>query len=218
MVRTKRRSHSKKIETRKILRSRVFFTHHNRGRPYMIRIRGNTAEIYTHKNDIPYDRQLLKGDYTVPVKKYTSIKKVFVGKSIPGDDMYASYPNNPKKAAREGKGNSLLITLGKLKYVFVGHKIIEFTTDEPIKEYYSMIGRNDVPYPVMISDKNVYFIVSKEKISYVSREKFEGFPKKHSWGLNAHDKLWGMNDFTKEESVNVFEKVLKNQKQIHSAL
>ena len=30
----------------------------------------------------------------------------------------------------------------------------------------------------------------------VKRERFEGFPKKHSWGLNAYARMWGINDFS----------------------
>jgi hypothetical protein len=215
----KTRKNRKRIrKTRKLIKTRTYYTHHNGSRPYLVQVQGTNVSISTYPKDLPFDTDIKKVHYTVPVKKYKGVQNVFIGKSIPGDDMYASYPKNPKKAEKEGRGNSILLHLGKTTYVFIGHKVIEFTTKEPIKKYYSMIGNNDVPYPVVLSDKNVYFVVSKEMISYVPREKFQGFPKTYNWGLNAYDKLWGMSDFREKEPANVFEKVLETQKEIHSVL
>ena len=48
-------------------------------------------------------------------------------------------------------------------------------TDE-IKKYYSMIGNSDVPYPVAIGEKNVYFLIES---TYLSKDYFYDFPKKY---------------------------------------
>ena len=54
-------------------------------------------------------------------------------------------------------GNSILLSLGKNKYVFIGQKIIEFTTKkDKIIDFVSPVGNNDVPYPFAIGEKYVY--------------------------------------------------------------
>lgn len=199
---------NKPKKTRKSRNTKRYFTHNNGDRPYLVMVKYNkSVTVYTYPNDLPYDKIPTKDDYTVLVKSYPKVKKVFVGYSIPGDDMYLSYPSMPLKAFFEGKGNSLLLQISKNRYDFVGHKIIRFSTQEQIKEYYSMIGPNDVPYPLALSDKNVYFMITdlkkreSERISYVSRSHFEEFPEKYSWGLNGYDRLWGINDF-KGDGIN----------------
>ena len=66
-------------------------------------------------------------------------------------------------------GNSILLHLSGKKYIFIGAKIYEFDMDDEVEHYFSMIGRNDVPYPVILGKKNVYFMLDK---TYVSRDHF----------------------------------------------
>ena len=39
--------------------------------------------------------------------------------------------------------------------------------DDKILEYYSQVGNNDVPYPIIIGEKNLYFMLNK---CYVPKE------------------------------------------------
>lgn len=55
-------------------------------------------------------------------------------------------------------GNSILLHLDDLRYVYIGSEIYEFTAKEEITKYYSPIGNNDVPYPVAISKNYIYFM------------------------------------------------------------
>lgn len=200
-------SRKKRNTRKKSVRTMRYFTHNNGDRPYMVRVRRKEVIVYTYPKHLGYGHRLTKDDYTEKIIEYSKVSKVFVGKSVPGDDMYASYPKNPQKASREGRGNSILVDLGNCKYSFIGHKIIEFTTKEPIKEYYSMIGNNDVPYPVAISDNYVYFMLmafiknKAPRISYISRSLFQGFPTRYSWALDSYSKLWGHNPMTKEGGI-----------------
>ncbi len=47
------------------------------------------------------------------------------------------------------------------KYVFIGEKIYEFTSQEEIITFLSPIGGSDVPFPFAISEKNVFFFIEK---------------------------------------------------------
>ena len=177
------------------LKGKIYFTHDNGGRPFMVVVNGNDVDIYTYPKDFSFDHQLSKKDYTNLVKSYKNVKKIFIGKSIKGDDMYASYPSNPTKAAKAGLGNSILLNLSGNKYVFIGDFVFEFETPDNIEGFYSMIGNSDVPYPVAVGEKNVYFLIQKGQYGYLSRDHFEDFPNKHSWGLTSYARLWGHGPF-----------------------
>ena len=217
----KRRSSKTRTRKRRLTnKSRTFYTHHNGNRPYKVDVNRKLVKIYTLPKDFPFDKIPKGSEYTVLVKTYDNIKRVFIGNSVPGDDMYLSYRNNSKKAKKEGRGNSLLLQITKNKYVFVGHIIVEFSTKEQIKEYHSMIGNNDVPYPLAIGKDNIYFMITKRDdgtIPYSLLESFEGFPKTHSWALDGYSKLWGINEF-KDSGVKKSDiRELKDAKMVHSS-
>jgi len=64
-------------------------------------------------------------------------------------------------------GNSILLYLGsigsagskKYKYVFIGHVISIFETDEPIINYVSPVGNSDVPYPYAETENKIYLMI-----------------------------------------------------------
>lgn len=219
----KTKNKTKKIqkdkETSKIsIKGKSYFTHDNGGRPFMVNINGNNVDIYTYPKDFSFDRRLEKKDYTNFVKSYKNVKKIFIGKSIKGDDMYASYPNNPAKAASAGLGNSILLNLSGNKYAFISISIFEFETkDDLIEEFYSMIGRNDVPYPVAIGEKNVYFLlIEKGNYKYISREHFKDFPKKYSWGLDSYSRFWELGIFKDMGNLYKYTKNIPKVKTIYN--
>lgn len=59
-------------------------------------------------------------------------------------------------------GNTILIYLGKYKYIYIGSCIYTFETEQCdnnlIHSYYSPIGNNDVPYPYAVSKNNIYLM------------------------------------------------------------
>lgn len=185
MANTRKRRNARTKRTRKNGHSsRTYYTLNNGIRPFKVVISGKNCKIYT-----------LDDEYTKLAKEYKTVSKVFVGKSIPGDDMYASYPKNPSKAKKEGLGNSILLKFGQNKYCFVGHVIYEFKTKKPIKEFHSIVGRNAVPYPLALTDDNVYFFLENR---FVPRKNFEEFPKKYSWEFDGYSRYWGINEFESE--------------------
>ena len=97
-----------------------------------------------------------------------------------------------------GLGNSILLNLSGNKYVFIGESVYEFETIDPIEKFYSMIGRNDVPYPVAVGPENVYFLIFGGQDGYLSKKYFKDFPKKYSWALDSYNKLWGQYPFNEE--------------------
>ncbi len=92
----------------------------------------------------------------------TSYKKLFVG----DNDL----PSLKKEKAVAPKGmypgNSILICVGKGKYIYSGHEIYSFETKdgEEIKEYYSPVGNSHVPYPYAVGENYTYFMLDKETV------------------------------------------------------
>lgn len=107
---------------------------------------------------------------TIP--KYADI---YVGKNT------KKYTPNP----RYGKfaGNTILIKIKPLHYIFVGNKIVEFKTIEPISEYFSTMGNNDVPYPFALSKNYVYLM-----LDFVFMERIEGDPDPYPSFYDFEDK------------------------------
>ncbi len=160
-----------------------YFVHDNGGRPFKVVIDGKKVTVYGEK----------EGELMV-VAEFRKVKKIFVGKSIPGDDFDAARQRGTFKV-KEGI-NTFLLHLKGRRYAFIGPWIYEFdvTKDDRVEKYFSMIGRNDVPYPVALGEKNVYFLISKGHYGYLPRTYFSGFPGTYRWGIDAYQRLWGMGD------------------------
>lgn len=101
----------------------------------MVNITGKKVDVYI---------KLYPGSYDL-LKQYKNVSKIFIG-----SDSEYGFP-----------GNSILIrlTATRNKYVFIGHDMYEFTAPEPITKYYSIVGNNDVPYPVATSKTYAYFML-----------------------------------------------------------
>lgn len=152
---------------------KTYFIHSNYLRPYLIYVK---KDVYIYKiddniiNEYDYystDYNKNKWMYTKLIK-YFKPKKIFVGKS-PLIEM----TNFSGGFGKEFDGNTILLLLDKNKYVYVdGDKgIFKFSTknDEIIK-YYSPVGNNDIPYPLAIGEKYIYFFYYPN--GYLDKEEF----------------------------------------------
>jgi hypothetical protein len=81
------------------------------------------------------------------IKKYN---KVFIGKHSKkyGNPHYPTFT-----------GNSILIELKYLTYLFVGESLNKVITKEPIIKYISIMGNNYVPYPYALSKNYAYLLI-----------------------------------------------------------
>lgn len=70
-------------------------------------------------------------------------------------------------------GNSIVLQISRYEYVFIGDEVYKFQLaekDEKVKDYFSPVGNSDVPYPYLITNKNVYFMIDN---CYASREYYD---------------------------------------------
>lgn len=184
----------------------VYCTHFNGDRPFLVITNKSSAEIYKIPNDFDFRNNPTKKDYTLFVKRFDNIKNIHIGNSIKGDDA--------KGDKKYGRGNSILLQMSDKKFVFIGDVIFEFELepDDTFKQFYSPIGRNDVPYPLVLGDKNVYFMMKIESsYHFLPRDLkyFDDFPEKHRWALNAYDVYFGNSDLSNKNIKNHYKKLRK---------
>jgi translation initiation factor IF-1 len=170
-----------KKTAKKAKKTKTYFTHDNGGRPFKVVITGKNLEIftYTQKKGKTVEEMLTdyypsKNDYTILIKSYKNLKNIFIPKD----------------------GNTILAHISGNKYLCIAEFIYEFETkNEKILKYYSHIGNSDVPYPLAVGENNVYFLIDKGSEGYVSKDFFDGFPKKYNWGTDGYSRLWGQGSF-----------------------
>ena len=155
-------------------------------------VHDNDDNSYNHDNDDDNDFSNNKlRNYTVKIMKYKNVKRV-----LPGEDVNKEY-----------FGNSVLLDLGDNRYVFIGSNIYEFNTpaNEYINKFYSLVGNNDVAYPVALSQTYAYFMLD---LQYLSKSKF---PEECDW-MDSYSHYYGHTSHSTDKMVG--EQFL-NHKQIH---
>jgi len=165
-----------------------YFIHDNGGRPFVVFMTKTSATVYREPPTEEWDDDRKKNNvqnYTQLVHKFSNVKKAFVGMDHNADNHYLP--------PHFGDGNSILLYMGKTqegrKYVSIGNSIYSFTTphDDEIVNYWSDIGNNNVPYPVALGKKYVYFTIED---AYVPRDVFAPNIEWH----NAYIDFYGHTD------------------------
>ena len=148
--------------------------HDNGARPFLLDINTEARAVTVSKPLSGWDyakqgRPTVK-DYLSPIHTWFRSPQVFIG------DVRAT------SSTRRTVGNTCLIQMSVPGYyVYVGERIYEFNTigDQPVTDYYSYIGRNDVPYPVALTRDYVYLPGDMVVIPRGS------FPPKQKWAKAA---------------------------------
>lgn len=125
-----------------------YLIHDNGGRELRVVIKDHTATIYRRLSDPE------TYEYTGEEKELMEFKfkKVFVGTGV--TRFSYSQTATDKQCLDFSTGHTLLFHINNKKYIFVGMDIKEFTASEPITEFLTTIGNNDVPYTVMLTKNN----------------------------------------------------------------
>jgi len=133
-------------KTQKAKGVKTYMMHDNFRVPYIVDVSAGKATVYKAMNG--YDKAFGKG----AIVKEIAYKKIWIGDNLLGDKGYG------KKG--QYKGNSLLMEISGGKYIYVGHKMMEFSLQpgDTVIQYYSPVGNSDVPYPYIIGKDFVYFM------------------------------------------------------------
>lgn len=157
---------------------RCYFIHDNGGKPFKVcNYSNDTLSIFINKLRTEDDHS----EYRNETKIYNNDEETDVYKLwksfyyhkiwIPKDTG-----RNAAANSKSGVGNSILIQTANNKYIFIGSKILEFTTKIPIVDFQSPIGNSDVPYPyARTNDSYILFAPSgytehKEKLKIEEME------------------------------------------------
>jgi len=127
----------------------TYDTHDNGGRPFRVRITGDTVSVHTL---LPWNGV----ENTYAEQPSMTVKgKVFVGKSPLIKMTRSSGGSGP-----EFDGNTIVVQTGNLEYIYIGEKVFKFKTLAPLTKYESPVGNNDVPYPYGVdSEGRVYLML-----------------------------------------------------------
>lgn len=118
-------------------------------------------------------------DYLITIKKY---KNIFIGKSSKKFSPYNGI----------FMGNSLLIENSINKYTFIGTKIYQFITTEPIVLFQSPMSNSSVVYPFAISKNHIYLML---EYKYINKSDCDNntFPYTLYYNLNKQYNIQSYN-------------------------
>lgn len=185
-----------KVKEIKKPKGKSYLIHDNGGRPFQVIISGKRVYVYRvpkklsdeefdkwwdGKKSINFSKQL--NYYSELITEFKNVKKIFIGENTIKKSFFKTL------FSKNDSGNTILLNISKNKYVFIGDSIYSFETkNDKIKKFYSPIGRMDVPYPVAVGEKYVYFLIGDKKC-YLSKDEFSNISKIDKKG---YDELWGV--------------------------
>jgi len=170
-----------KANSTKKLRGKYYDVHDNGGRPFRVFIDGNNVSIYKDSNIGTFEET---ANYSKHIKTL-KVNEVIVGKS----SGLAEAADHGPGEAKSFLGNSILLHVSEKKYIHVGAEIYEFIMEDDFENYFSSVGNNDVPYPVILGKTNVYFMLESDH-NYVPRTYFPAVKNKAQWE-NAYMYYYG---------------------------
>ncbi|AYV79066.1 MAG: hypothetical protein Faunusvirus2_13 [Faunusvirus sp.] len=191
----------KNDELSKYQHGRKYYTHNNGGRPYVVYLANKTTVA------------IFAVDTKRLIKVYNNVEKVFVGR-------YSIKSRRGKIYRAKFTGNSILLKLAGDKYVFIGHCVYEFKAVDDIKYYYSLVGNSDVPYPVAVGERFVYFMLDS---MYINKSDLAAFIQEYGGSVdweNAYEYYYKLvankNKLANKAGIEIHK--MKNYKLISSGL
>lgn len=130
-----------------------------------------TRKVYNEEWEIDVDVTIDVYKETPPKPKellmtWKNLEYVWVAKC---PSLYAS--------EAEALGNSLLLQLPKNKksqlysYIYINATICKFSIDEPITDFESPMGNNNVPYSAALSSKDIFFLGENYRLPRIEIKK-----------------------------------------------
>ena len=120
-----------------------YYTLDNGSKKYKVII--SDKNIYIFPNNLDYI-----SDWISIKHQQSQNKQIFIGK------------NTKKYSVYDGlfSGSSILVEIKKNSYIFIGTKVIEFNTLEPIIEFHSIMSNSSVVYPFALTNNYAYLMLN----------------------------------------------------------
>ena len=127
-----------------------YLIHDNYNRPFMVKVKDDVVSVFKEKSRNEYNKNSL----------FTwNPEKVFIGMS-PLNRMTGFSGGH----GQEFDGNSILLHISGMEYVWIGNKIISFIALNTITRFLSPVGNNDVPYPFAVDEDNNHYLFTEDVI------------------------------------------------------
>jgi hypothetical protein len=153
-----------KVNTTRKMSGKHYDIHDNFGRPFRVFVSDDPKKVSIYK-DVNKDWNK-PADFSKLIKEVKA-KEIYIGKST----GHAAGADHRPDEAKIFVGNTILLQISANKYIHIGSSIYEFEMEDKVDKYFSMVGRNDVPYPVLLGTENVYFMLEDDH-KYLPRDKF----------------------------------------------
>ena len=79
--------------------------------------------------------------------------------------LFEPFDLDKKTHARIVTDENFLFKIEDEKYIYVGDKVFTFETVDNSEEYFSETGLNDVKYPFVLSNENIYYMLYQKYIT-----------------------------------------------------
>jgi hypothetical protein len=197
---------------------KFYFTQDNGGNPFMICIQGKKVSVYKinekmeNNGEIPDEfyraktKELKKFAYLYS-KKVCSYKplKVFIGKS-----PLTELTKSSKGFGSSFDGNSVLLQINKLNYVFIGDSIFEFKAYAEITQFLSPVGPSSVSYPFAVDKLGNYYLMVDKSVMELKDKNIK---------LKKEDDPYTIYyGYSKKQKIEFMKKTMMNQKLIHKRI
>jgi hypothetical protein len=170
-------------------KNKWIYIDYNKNTKKWIKLHGTISKYKTHGNGENPFYVIITDKIIYILKKSTILEEdwekcmiiskyinVFIGKNIKKYSPWPSYGTFP--------GNSILIEIKPLNYIFIGYMIASFTTLEPIIKYISIMGNSDVTYPFAITKNYMYMMLD---FMYIKRIKGDPDPYSYLFGQKSKE-------------------------------
>lgn len=130
----------------------------------------------------------------LPTHIFTNVEQIFIGISPRNATTEYSGGYGP-----EFDGNTILLCLGGMEYVYIGDRqISKFTAKNKIIDYISPVGNNSVPYPYATDEQGLVYLLIEDVIllkSENSSEPYDEYYEKFSIAGADHPKDFNSHNF-----------------------
>ena len=108
--------------------------------------------------DIIEDNVIIYENETNKLLFDVTVKQIFIGKSPKN-----SYTTFHKGYGKKYNGNSILLNIRGLKYMFIGERIFSFTAKSKIMTFVSPLAKNLVPMSYAVDEnENIYHLATDD--------------------------------------------------------
>jgi hypothetical protein len=129
-----------------------YYTQYNGAVPFRVEIQDENVKVYVEHSLVENDDQN-EENYSNLVASFKP-KHIFIGSS-----PLTKMTNFSGGFGDEWNGNSILLHMSDLNYVFIGTTIYSFEAKYEIVKYVSEVGNNCIPYPYAVDKYNYHYLM-----------------------------------------------------------